>query len=133
MTTPAYPSTLPKPNIQGYSLTPQQNVIRTDMEAGAARQRRRFTRETTTATVTWLFTIQEMSVFEYWWENLAQHGAAWFTMSIISGKGVQTVNCRFTEPWKATARPGLFDVSATLEIENIPTINSTQYAALTGA
>ena len=129
----SYPSALPPANIQGFTLTPQQNIIRTDMESGPARQRRRFTREPTIATVSWLFTIEEMSIFEYWFDNIAEHGAAWFSVQIISGKGVQSVNARFTEPWNAAARPGYFTVSAKLEIENIPTITEAQYNTLTGA
>ena len=36
-----WPNTLPLPSVEGYGLTPQEAVLRTDMESGPARQRRR--------------------------------------------------------------------------------------------
>lgn len=38
-----YPSTLPSPRVGGATYTPQDNSIRTQMVAGAAKVRRRFT------------------------------------------------------------------------------------------
>ena len=37
-----WPTQLPKPKLDGYSLAPQAAFARTDMDAGPARQRRRF-------------------------------------------------------------------------------------------
>ncbi len=38
-----WPDTLPLPTVQGYAVQPEDAILRTEMEAGLARQRRRFT------------------------------------------------------------------------------------------
>jgi hypothetical protein len=133
MTTVSFPSVLPAPGVSGYSLAPQENVIRTDMESGPARQRRRFTREATTINLTFLFNRTQMGVFEYWFNNDAQHGAAWFNISLANGAGITTVQARFVGPYKATARPGLFfDVTAEVEVDQMPTISQAEYETALG-
>ena len=36
-----FPKTLPYPTVQGYAIKPGEAIVRTEMEAGPARQRRR--------------------------------------------------------------------------------------------
>lgn len=43
MAYPEWPSSLPNPMLEGISYAPQSNVIRTQMDAGIAKTRRRFT------------------------------------------------------------------------------------------
>lgn len=43
MSLPVWPATLPSPTVGGATYTPQDNSIRTQMVAGAAKVRRRFT------------------------------------------------------------------------------------------
>ena len=38
-----FPKTLPYPTVQGYAIKPGEAIVRTEMEAGPARQRRRYT------------------------------------------------------------------------------------------
>ena len=41
---PVWPvARIPLPNVEGYAITPGEALVRTDMESGAARARRRFT------------------------------------------------------------------------------------------
>ncbi len=42
-----FPKRLPYPTVEGYSIRPDEAIIRTDMEAGPARQRRRYTQTPT--------------------------------------------------------------------------------------
>ena len=43
MTTVVWPSALPLPTLEGYGGGPEDQILRTEMEAGPARQRKRFT------------------------------------------------------------------------------------------
>lgn len=43
MANPGWPTSLPVPLVEGISYTPGQNVIRSQMDAGVAKMRRRFT------------------------------------------------------------------------------------------
>lgn len=133
MSIPAFPAVLPAPTVGGYSYKPQENVIRTDMEAGPARQRRRFTREATTVSLQFIFTQTEMGVFEYWFRNEAKHGASWFDMNLASGAGIQQVQARFVAPYKAKALPGLnYEVTGDVEVDLMPVISQAEYDNLTG-
>ena len=41
----SWPTTLPLPTVEGYGIRSGEAILRTEMEAGPARQRRRFTRQ----------------------------------------------------------------------------------------
>ena len=51
MSTPNFPATLPGMSMRNYSLKPVNNVIRTEMESGPARTRRRYISVPTDVTV----------------------------------------------------------------------------------
>ena len=72
-----WPNTLPLPSVEGYGLTPQEAVLRTDMESGPARQRRRFRQTPTRITVRWLFSEFEFALFEAWYKYHADEGGQW--------------------------------------------------------
>ena len=61
-----WPTTLPLPSVEGYGLTPQEAVLRTDMESGPARQRRRFRQTLPPLTVRSLFRQFEFALFSSW-------------------------------------------------------------------
>jgi hypothetical protein len=127
---PAWPSTLPSPQHNGYSLEPIDAVARTDMEVGKMRMRSRVTRQPLHLTVAWYFTNLQLSVFEAWWEQQINRGAAAFTITLRNGYGAQTVTARFLGPYKApSAGRGLgWDVSATLEVETMTQLSSAALA-----
>lgn len=116
----AFPATLPAPSYSGYGLDPVDPTIRTDMEAGNARARRRTKARNDRINVTWRFTDAQMAIFRTWFDDDAEAagGAAWFTVALAVGNtGIDAVEARFAGVWKSTLMPGLFwDVSATLEI-----------------
>lgn len=63
-----WPSTLPQSMEKtSYSLTPQSGVIRTDMETGYAKQRRRFTATVKTMSgATFIMDKDQLDIFETW-------------------------------------------------------------------
>lgn len=115
-----WPTTLPAPLAAGYALRPQDQTLRTEMDVGAARTRRRTTARNDRTTVAWTFTGAQMAAFRTWFEDAAQAagGAAWFTTSLKIGTGgVASVEARFMGPWQADFLPGGFwRVSAEWEV-----------------
>lgn len=116
----AWPSTLPSPRADGYGLTPVDPVIRTDMEAGAPRARRRSAARNDRIAVAWVFTDAQMATFRTWFDDPAEAagGANWFYLNVIIGAGgLMSMQCRFVDIWKAQMVSGsIWNVSATLEL-----------------
>lgn len=129
-----FPAILPAPSLSGYSVSPFDQTIRTDMEAGAARVRRRSASRNATATVAWIFTDNQFSVFDYWVQNKITGGADWFNLSIPDSAGFQSIEARLIGPYKVVGRvpPSSWQISTTIEIRSRALIDSTTYAARGG-
>ena len=118
MSTPTFPTTLPKPSMSQYSLTPVNNVIRTEMESGPARTRRRYISVPTDVSVTWTLTRAELASFQTFYREAIYDGAGWFLMPVVMGDGEALRTARFKEPYRAetVANEHVWQVSATLEV-----------------
>lgn len=118
-----YPSSLPCPLRAGYDITPHNNIIRTEMVSGRARQRVAYTSIPAFAELSWLFTSQQAQLFESW---SALVGAEWFTIKIKSPLGYYDHECRFTETVKGPKLAGreMWGYKATVEIRNRILIDS---------
>lgn len=125
----AYPSTLPRPLSSGYSINPSSAVLRTEMEVGAARQRRITSQPPSRISLVWNFTQEEFAIFEAWWHYTVQQGQAWFDMSLANGLGYATQSCRFTGPYKADHLKGFnFRVDAEVEVRSLPIMSEATLA-----
>lgn len=62
-----FPKTLPYPTVQGYAIKPGEAIVRTEMEAGPARQRRRYTQTPSKISVRWIMKREQFSLFEAWY------------------------------------------------------------------
>lgn len=116
-----FPATLPAPRLSGYQLTPADQTIRTDMEVGTARQRRRTAARNDQVSVAWMFTDAQMAAFRTWFDGSteAAGGAAWFNgLSLVLGNsGFTAAECRFVGTWTADLISGThWQVSAKLEV-----------------
>lgn len=122
MATQTFPSTLPGVSVHNYSFTPQSAVVRTEVDAGFARVRRRFTQTPTEINVTWNFTRTQLGIFEKFFENDIYDGSAWFYIDLFNGTGKSTYTARFKAPYtaKTIAREYMFEVTATLEVLSRP-------------
>lgn len=115
-----WPAVLPAPLAEGYTLSPGDQTIRTDMEVGAARVRRRTTARNDQLNVGWTLTVAELDTLRDWFDDDVTGiagGTAWFTVALDVGTGSTTasVEARFVGPFK-TARLGKkWLVTATLE------------------
>lgn len=118
MPIPAFPSYLPKVLMTEYGFEPKTNVLRTEIKEGLSVKRRRTTKAPTEVTVTWLFTSDEMALFQRFFDVEAKVGASWFTIPLVNGTGEFTVTARFKEGYSAMteAKEHAWRVAATLEV-----------------
>lgn len=126
----SYPATLPAPSIEGFSLEPLDPVIRTDMEAGPQRRRRRYTSAPTGIGATWVLTRLQFSVFEAWHRHTLLDGSVSFSCPLANGQGVTTwADVQFAEMWKAQRlAPNAWRVTARLECPNRPVMSAEDLA-----
>ncbi len=120
----SWPTTLPLPSIEGYGLHPGEAILRTEMEAGPARQRRRYTQVPSRISVRWTFRRDQFALFEAWYRWHAKEGGEWFEINLLGGLGLVIHEARFTRPFDAQPRSGvLWEVSSELEIRERPTLD----------
>jgi len=119
-----WPATLPLPTVQGYSVQPGEAILRTDMDAGLARQRRRFTEVPTKVSVRWIMRRDQYAVFEGWYKWNAKEGANWFTITLLGGLGLLDQEARFTRQFSSKLMAGgnLWEISSELEIRERPVL-----------
>lgn len=115
-----WPATLPDPLLGGYGFTPLDQTIRTDMEVGSPRVRRRTNARVDTVSVSWTFTAAQMAEFRTFFDDNTTGlagGVAWVTINLDVGEGAfQSCEARFIGPWQATRNAQYWNVSARLEV-----------------
>ncbi|MAF98883.1 MAG: hypothetical protein CMH26_09630 [Micavibrio sp.] len=120
-----WPSTLPLPTVQGYGVQPGEAILRTEMEAGLARQRRRFTDVPTKVSVRWIMRRDQYAIFEGWYRWHAREGASWFAITLLGGLGLLEQEARFTRQFSSRLLAGgtLWEVTSELEIRERPVLD----------
>ncbi len=119
-----WPSTLPLPTVQGYNVEPGETIIRTEMDAGLARHRRRFTDVPTKIAVRWIMRRDQYAIFEGWYRWHAREGASFFTINLLGGLGLLDQEARFTRQFSSRLLAGgtLWEVQSELEIRERPVL-----------
>ena len=122
--TARWPDRLPLPTLEGYGIQPGEAILRTEMEAGPARQRRRFTQVPSRIAVRWVLRPDQFALFEAWYRWAAAEGGAWFEMDLLGGLGMTPQEARFTRQFDARPYRGrLWEVTSELEIRARPTMS----------
>jgi hypothetical protein len=113
-----YPSTLPAPLLADYAVEPMDPVLRTTMESGIARRRRRFRAVPHDITASFIFVGNQMAVFLDFYSNTLNGGTATFAMRLDIGNGAQNyTQVSFKEPYKSKKLgPELWQVTTKLEV-----------------
>lgn len=125
----SFPRYLPYPTIEGYTIKPDEAIVRTEMEAGLARQRRRFTQTPSKITVKWIMNREQFSLFEAWYKYHAKEGA--FLISLLGGLGLLEQEARFIKQFEASLFNGiLWEITSELEIRDRPTLSEGALAIL---
>jgi hypothetical protein len=109
-----WPAELPDGFLEdGLSLEPQNNVIRTAMDAGPKKTRRRYTAGTVQFTGKQAFDPREFALFETFYKTVLADGVLRFNFTDpVTG---ETAEFRFAKNYTATANEGCFDVQMSLE------------------
>lgn len=113
-----YPAGLPAPLRSGYGVNHISPLIRTELETGRARQRRRYTSVPSLASVSWLMSQAQAQLFEAWFKWTLSDGAEWFNARLRTPLGLQDYECRFAEMYSGPDLVGVdrWRFSADLEI-----------------
>lgn len=120
----SWPVTLPLPTVEGYGIRPGEAILRTEMEAGPARQRKRFTQVPSRISVRWVLRRAQFALFEAWYRWLAKEGGEWFAIDLLGGLGLTVHEARFTRQFEARIRSGvLWEVTSELEIRERPVLS----------
>jgi hypothetical protein len=126
----SYPSLLPSPLLSGYNLQQQPNLLRTEMDSGRSRQRRRFVNVPSQAALTFIFTETQASIFEGWIVHGLLGATAWFEIALKTPLGMKTCQSRFiSNPLETSTVVGQhWQYQASVEILYRPTLTEEQTA-----
>lgn len=126
-----FPEKLPYPTTEGYTIKPGEAIVRTDMEAGPARQRRRYEQTPSKISVRWVMNREQFSLFEAWYKYYAKEGAEWFVITLLGGLGLLKQEARFTQQFEAKLLNGyLWEITSELEVRDRPTLSDGALAIL---
>jgi len=109
-----WPDLLPSdPLSDGFAKKPQSNVIRTAMDAGPKKARRRYTARAVNYTAKQIFNAAELKVFEQFYHTTLADGVLRFNFT--DPVTLETAEFRFTDEYETNAIEGEFEVSMQLE------------------
>ena len=100
----AWPESLPGPLLDGYSISQVDPVIRSTMDSGAMRSRRRSASIDDLVSCSVSLTAAQFREFRTWFnsEEGADGGASWFDVTLFTGVGSSTeelVSAKFSSIW----------------------------------
>lgn len=123
------PEGVPLPLRDGYGFTPVSPIVRTTMQSGRARQRRRFISVPTMVSVTWLCNAEQARLFEGWVKWGIGY-ADWFLCPLRTPLGLSPTRARFTDIYQGPELVGVnhWSYTATLELFELPVISEAEFA-----
>lgn len=114
-----YPSILPFPLLSSTSFKQQSNILRTEMNSGRARQRRRFLSVPTTMAATWRLSNRMAVIFEGFYEHGLKDNE-WFLLFIPTPQGLVEHEARFINSPMENHKPlgaGRWSYQASIEMK----------------
>jgi len=121
-----WPETIfPLPSVS-FNVDADFSNIRSNMDSGRVRQRRRFSQETELASATFELTRVQYAAWKGFWVHRVNRGNDWFSMRlpIADGANLTNTEIRFASDYKAQHRHGgNWDVSVTIEFKETSQIN----------
>jgi hypothetical protein len=99
--------------ISGLSARPSSNVVRTAMDAGPKKARRRYTAGSTAYSGTMILDAAQTETFRRFYRDALADGVLRF--SFTDPVSLETAGFRFTDAYTCTAADGFFEVSVSLE------------------
>lgn len=115
----SWPTTLPPPSTD-YGLNPVDQAVRTEMDSGSSRTRRRTRARNDKVKVAWEMSDAQLKTFRDWFDDDAgaAGGAAWFNVNLLVGNsGFTAVEAKFSGPFTTQYVPHMrWNVAAELEV-----------------
>jgi hypothetical protein len=109
-----WPSTLPSGLLaEGFTKQPQSNIIRTAMDAGPKKARRRYTARTINYSGREIFDTEELELFEQFYHTALADGVLRFNYEDPITQ--ETAEFRFTEDYTVSSVNGQYEVTMNLE------------------
>lgn len=109
-----------------YGVEQDQGLIRTPMDSGWARQRRRYPSAPSTVTVRWLMTAPQIEFFKSWMASAA--AGSFFNIELRLDAEPRTIDARFIASQKPryvrAGSDGSWFVDAVLEVRDTPPLSS---------
>lgn len=109
-----WPPMLPCPLMDGYSDGVQPNVIRSDMDVGPQKLRRRSTADTVNISFNLLLKSSDVSVLDAFYRVETKSGTLPF--NFVHPRTKQTVECRFLSAPSYGSRSGWYSANISLEV-----------------
>lgn len=127
-----WPSWMPLGTIEGYSYSRKELVLRTELETGRTRMRRRYSDGPALVNISWAFESLQFAFFEGWFLNTIKAGAVPFNMNLNVGLGCSMHECRFAGPYtmQRLDRPDLYRVTAALEATKLNVLDADTIAVI---
>jgi hypothetical protein len=98
---------------EGFAKQPQSNVIRTAMDAGPKKTRRRYTARAASYSGKQVFSAKELAIFERFFHASLADGALRFNFT--DPVTLETAEFRFAEDYPVTEKEGYFEAAMRLE------------------
>ena len=114
---PTWPVSLPPPLVSGFSEQQPENVIRTSMDAGPAKLRRRTTANVGKISVSYLLSSAELDTLINFFKTDVSYGALPFTFT--HPRSAAALSCRFAQPFNYSTPDGK-NYSVTVQMEVMP-------------
>lgn len=112
-----WPESLPQLlRLEGLTAQRKSSVIRTEMDAGPAKARQRYTVATKEFSGTLLLTEQEREILEDWYTHTLGGGVLRFEM--MHPQTQEFAEFRFVEDYQETASEGYWKIALTVELLN---------------
>lgn len=123
MSIPVYPASLPCVLRENYGFEPVNNILRTPMQSGRARQRLEFRNVPSLVRLRWVMTAVQARIFEAWASQIV--GAEWCDIPLLSPMGPENITVRFTESPKGGELTGkyLWRYEAICEVRDRPMLD----------
>jgi len=110
-----WPASLPDPHIDNYQESRQDQVLRSQMDTGSPKTRRRFTASISNINLKWIMTGTQISTLETFFEYTISGGALSFDW--IHPRKQSTVSAKFKKPYQLSfLGNNYYKVTATFEI-----------------
>lgn len=125
-----WPSVLPNPSTN-FSGSVESATVRTKMDSGYVRSRKRFTQQVETLKVRWEMSDEQLAIFKAWHRFKISAGADWFLCNLALGSGMRQYKVRFASNYDDSHKGVLYwTVTASLEYIGAPALTEAELNAI---